>query len=645
MGMDPKLAYAKAEENLRKYWGYPAFRPGQDTVIKSVFSGQDTLVLFPTGGGKSLCYQVPATVLEGLTLVISPLVALMQDQVDQLTQRGISATFINSTISRYEVEQRLVNARNGMYKLLYCAPERLQTTLWESELDLLPLEMVAIDEAHCISEWGHDFRPSYREIKTALAPVAEDVRWIALTATATPEVRTDITENLQFSNPRVISKGFARDNLKYWVDATQQKEERMERIVRKARGSGLIYAGTRRECERLAAKFSDLGIPTSAYHAGYDAARRKKIQQNWISGKLPLVAATNAFGMGIDKPDCRYVIHKEIPNTLEAYYQEAGRAGRDGKESYPVLLYKPSDYQNARSRIESSYPTKKQLQQIYDALCDSLELAVGSVREEATKVSVDALAKHSGLPPQMVRSGLEILAQLGTINQTTYFRPQIGIHFLRHPDAMADYIERLSNNRKAQFIDLVMRQFGPESFQRTVYLETEYLETKLEHTTNAILKGLTVLEKEQVLTFEYIGDQPMIELPEARVANLPYTREELEKHRDRLLKKLEYVKGYAETDGCRSRYIRIYFGEENVPERCNFCDNCLQQAMLESSDSGEDLTEQIKQLMMEKPMTLNELVSQTGSNFRTVEKLVNHLKREELIDRVEQDAVAYRWKS
>jgi len=325
--------FEQAPKNLEKYWGYKSFRPGQDEAIRSVLEGRDTLVLFPTGGGKSLCYQVPATLLDGLTVVISPLVALMQDQVQQLKERGISATFINSTLSSWEIEQRLVNARNGMYKLLYCAPERLKTELWEAELPGLNIDLVAIDEAHCISEWGHDFRPSYREIRSSLEPVADSIRWIALTATATPEVRSDIIENLEFENPKIISKGFDRPNLKWWVVAAEKKKQKLLQAVQKAspKGSGLIYGGTRRNCEELAELIEDqLGIGTRAYHAGIEQLKRSEIQEQWLSGELPLVVATNAFGMGIDKADCRYVIHYQMPYSLEAYYQEAGRAGRDG---------------------------------------------------------------------------------------------------------------------------------------------------------------------------------------------------------------------------------------------------------------------------------------------------------------------------
>jgi len=310
--MNQHSLFDQAVSNLEKYWGFPAFRPGQDDVVRSVLDGKETLVLFPTGGGKSLCYQVPATVLPGLTLVISPLVALMQDQVDQLNDRGIKAAFINSTISKYEVEQRVINACNGMYKLLYCAPERLETGLFQYEATNLNIQLVAVDEAHCISEWGHDFRPPYRRIRENVENAIGETRWMALTATATPRVKDDIISIMGFREPTIISKGFERKNLKWWVTPTEQKNTQLIKMVTKAPGSGLIYAGTRRACNELAAYIRTKGIRCEAYHAGLTADERKRIQQEWIDNRLPLVVATNAFGMGIDKPDCRYDVHYDI---------------------------------------------------------------------------------------------------------------------------------------------------------------------------------------------------------------------------------------------------------------------------------------------------------------------------------------------
>ncbi|HEX6982387.1 MAG TPA: ATP-dependent DNA helicase RecQ [Balneolaceae bacterium] len=639
--MDDAL-FKKAQQNLQKYWGYDSFRPGQDEAIQSVLNGKDTMVLFPTGGGKSLCYQIPATVLEGLTVVISPLIALMQDQVQQLKKRDISATFINSTISTREVEQRLVNARNGMYDLLYCAPERLNTHLWQAELPDLNIDLVAIDEAHCISEWGHDFRPDYRKIRPAFESVADEITWIALTATATPEVRDDIQKNLEFDGAAVISKGFERPNLKWWVVETPKKDEKLLRAVKKAarEGSGLIYGGTRRNCTELSDKIErNLGIKTKAYHAGIDSSVRKQIQQEWIDGTLPLVAATNAFGMGIDKADCRYVIHYQMPYSLESYYQEAGRAGRDGEESYPLLLYKSADAIVAEKRIKDSYPEKEQLQLVYDVLCDSLELAVGAEMEATREVSIKALKKRSGLPSRIVHSSLKVLNHVGVIQLIENITPQIGLQFIAHQDYVREQIDHSKNQQKAAFVDVLLRQFGNQAFEKVKYLDFGYIRRKLNVSPNAVKKGLQVLQDhDHLIKYEIIGEQPLFRLIEERQSSLRLSKKELEKYRNSLLKKLEYMKQYIETENCREVFIRRYFGEENVLP-CGHCDNCLKNGgNLYLSDSD---IQQIKVSLSEEPKTFYELCGQFGWSESRTKQSLGYLIREE---KVVAEADKYFWK-
>jgi ATP-dependent DNA helicase RecQ len=640
--MDDQL-FKKAQQNLRHYWGYDAFRAGQDEAIQSVLEGKNTMVLFPTGGGKSLCYQIPATVLEGLTVVISPLIALMQDQVQQLKERGVSATFINSTISRREAEQRLVNARNGMYNLLYCAPERLNTHLWQAELPNLNISLVAIDEAHCISEWGHDFRPDYREIRPALESIADKITWIALTATATPEVRDDIQKNLELDEAVIISKGFERPNLKWWVVETPKKDEKLLRAVKKAArgGSGLVYAGTRRNCAELAGKIERyLGIKTKAYHAGIDAGIRKQIQQEWIDGNLPLVVATNAFGMGIDKADCRYVIHYQMPYSLESYYQEAGRAGRDGKESYPLLLYKTADAITAEKRIKDSYPEKEQLQLVYDVLCDTLDLAVGAEMEDLREVSIKALKKRSGLPSRIVRSSLKVLNHLGVIQLMENITPQIGLHFIAHQDYVREQIEHSKNQQKAAFLDVLFRQFGNLAFSEMKYLEFSYIRRKLDASPNAVKKGLQVLQDhDHMIKYEIIGELPLFCLVEERQSSLRLSKKEVEGYRNTLLKKLNYMKQYIETGNCREVFIRRYFGEEKVLP-CGHCDNCLKNGKGDLYLSDLDI-QQIKVLLSEEPKTFYELCGEFGWSEARTKQSLGYLIREE---KVVAEADKYFWK-
>lgn len=626
--------FQQAQASLQHYWGYDSFRKGQDRAIQSVLDGSDTLVLFPTGGGKSLCYQIPATVFEGITLVISPLVALMQDQVQQLKQRDIAATFVNSTLSSWEVEQRLVNARNGMYKLLYCAPERLKTDLWKAELPKLNIDLVAIDEAHCISEWGHDFRPSYREIRPALESIADSVRWMALTATATPEVREDIITNLQFEDPVVISKGFDRSNLKWWVLPGAQKDKNLMRSVKKAAasGSGIIYGGTRKNCERLADSISKtIGVQTAAYHAGVEAGERKLIQENWISGETPIVVATNAFGMGIDKSDCRFVIHYEMPYSLEAYYQQAGRAGRDGLESYPLLLFKEADAHKAAKRIKDSYPNHEQLQQVYDAICDTLELAVGSLEEEMREVSILSLKKRTKLASSIVRAALKTLKHLGIIDLADYVVPQVGIQFVVNPDYLRDHIKQSKNKEKAEFLDMLYRQYGGEAFEAIKYIELDYIRRKLDVTQNGLIKGLQVMQNhDNLLRFEAIGELPLMRPAQERVATLRLSKSQLEAHRDSLLKKLDHMLGYIRTENCRERYIRVYFGEEKVAP-CGHCDNCLQSNQPAEGMIDHAEIQHIKKTIGGEFFTLKELQGQLQWPGRKLKKYLSHLIREDCV--------------
>lgn len=629
----------KARQNLKKFWGYDAFRPGQEDVVESVLEGRDTLVLFPTGGGKSLCYQVPATVLDGLTVVISPLIALMQDQVDQLTARGIPATSINSVISGYEVEQRLINARNGMYKMLYCSPERLQTPLWQNMAAELNIVLVAIDEAHCISEWGHDFRPPYRLIRQAMRESGVDPYWMALTATATPEVRNDILSILEFSEPNVISRGFDRPNLKWWVDTHPRKKERLMQYIKRSSGSGLIYAGTRRACRELAEWLSGSGIRTEAYHAGVEAGERARIQERWITGKTPLVTATNAFGMGIDKPDCRFVIHYDMPASLEAYYQEAGRAGRDGALSFPVLLYRDTDYKRLEKSIIDGYPDHKTLSGIYNVLCDSWQMATGAIDEQLQIVDIESLRKRSNLDERTIAGGLRVLNRCGVIELVTGYEPSVGVAFTTDRDGIHSLIESMANQAKKTFVDNLFRLFPPVSGDRMSFLELKSLASKMNQTPNAVLKGLEVLKQDHVIDFEYRKENPLARLIEPRQPKLPVSVKDAEEYRDILLKKLEYMKGYAVTETCRSVYLRVYFGEQN-PEACGMCDNCMARGKNDFLDDGQ--IRAITEVLRQQPSTALEITDKTGMDSSAVYLSLNWLLKENKITYSNQSPVRYR---
>lgn len=631
-----EIQLSDARDILKKFWGYDTFRKGQERAIQSVIDGKDTLVLFPTGGGKSLCYQVPALLFDGLTLVISPLVALMQDQVDQLNRLGIRATFLNSTISYREVEQRLVNARNGMYKLLYIAPERLNTELWKAEQQGLKIDLIAIDEAHCISEWGHDFRPAYRTIREGLKEIDEGVRWLALTATATPEVKKDLLKVLEFNEPTVIAGGFKRENLNWWVIKSEQKQSKLKNTVYKASGlgSGIIYSSTRKDCERWAQLFTAEGVPTKAYHAGLSSQEREKVQNEWIHDTIPLVTATNAFGMGIDKSNCRYVVHYTLPFSLEAYYQEAGRAGRDGEISYPILIYREADYKTLKERIEKSYPDYDVLRKVYEALCDSLNLAVGSEHIESEALELNEIQKRTGMSKQKIKASFTVMERLGVVNQYDLFKPELGLQFIVDRDYLIDQIDRMAP-KKSDFLDRLVRLFGPSSFHEMKFLNEEMVLDKLKVEPNQLRKGLTVLsEYDQLLTFKMRGMATMIRVCEHRMQKLHIDQKRAYHYKEVLLKKLHYMNRYALTSHCREIFLRTYFGETNC-EPCGKCDNCLAGYDNEKEILHEDV-EIVVGCMKDQNRSIGELSKLTGWKVSKLKRVLSHLEREEQIMKVEE---------
>ncbi len=633
-----------AEQKLQEIWGYPEFRKGQKEAVTAVLENRDTLVLFPTGGGKSLCYQVPALVKEGLTLVISPLVALMQDQVQQLQDLGVSATFINNTIAPFEVEQRLVNARNGMYKLLYCSPERLKTTLFQNELQNLNVQLVAVDEAHCVSEWGHDFRPSYREIKSNLAGLPSTTSWIALTATATPEVRADIIQNLEFENPEVISLGFSRPNLKWWVVYTEKKREKLIEGTLKAlkKGDGLIYGGTRRNCENWAAYFSNQGIKCKAYHAGVQPLDRRDIQRYWVKGTVPLVVATNAFGMGIDKPDCRFVIHEEMPFSIEAYYQEAGRAGRDGEEAFPILYYKHTDFSQAKLRIEQSYPTREQLEKVYQALCDSLELAVAGVMEASVPLDIESVKIRSKQALGICKSSLRLLDQFGIIAWEQKVKSGLSIQFILSRDMLQKFKERCNNPEKVEFVDQLERVLDARAFYESVDIEEEYLMSVLNVSRNGLVKALNVLmQNDQVLVFNKLEERDLVRVLEARSSQLPIGKDEVERHRKHLLQKLDKMNEFVLSNSCREVFLQQYFGNSETQE-CGHCDNCIKtNEKWQSQGMDAKLLRASMQQLASQPRSAEQLKSALNIDLNTAQSIIQYLLKEERIEAVEEETGLY----
>src|SRR6185312_5437043 len=406
---------------LIKYWGYDAFRPLQQEIIDSVLSGNDTLAIMPTGGGKSMCFQVPTMSKEGLCLVVSPLIALMKDQVLNLKNKGIPALSIYSGMSFTEVEKTLKNAAYGNFKFLYVSPERLETELFLEYVSIIKINLIAVDEAHCISQWGYDFRPPYLRI-AALREYFPDVPVLALTASATLEVQKDICEKLLFKkNQQPFQQSFERANLSYSAFELSSKQNKLLTILKKVAGSGIVYCKTRKRTKEIAEMLSLNGISADFYHAGLTNEERNKKQEDWINNKTRIIACTNAFGMGIDKPDVRTVVHYDVPDSLENYYQEAGRAGRDGKKSYAVLLYNSFELEDLKKQLDKKFPSNETIKKIYGDLCNFLQLPAGSGESNNYDFDINAFVKNFKLDAFVVNSVLKILEQEQLITYSEQF--------------------------------------------------------------------------------------------------------------------------------------------------------------------------------------------------------------------------------
>ncbi|HOO10614.1 MAG TPA: ATP-dependent DNA helicase RecQ, partial [Cyclobacteriaceae bacterium] len=450
---------------LRQYWGYDRFRPPQEDIINHVLAGKDTLALLPTGGGKSICFQVPALLMEGVCLVVTPLIALMEDQVGQLRGRGIEAIAVHSGMGRSEIDVALDNCAYGKIKFLYLSPERIQTEMFQARIQKVPVCLIAVDEAHCISHWGYDFRPSYLLISD-LREWKPDVPVMALTATATKKVREDIVDKLALRNPGIYAKGYARENLSFVARKTENKEKQLLRVVQKVKGAAIVYVRSRRAAEKLSEWLTRNGVDATFYHAGLDYRQRNEHQRRWVEGEARVVVATNAFGMGIDKANVRTVVHMDIPETLEAYYQEAGRAGRDGKRSYAVVVYHPIDVKAVREKVGQSQPDAEVLKNTYQALSNYLQLAEGSAMGESFNFDLSAFCDRFGLKPITTFAALKKLEEQGFIQLNEGFHRPSKVHFLVGKKKLYEF--QVANGHFDQLIKGLLRLYGGELFSSYV---------------------------------------------------------------------------------------------------------------------------------------------------------------------------------
>ena len=571
---------------LRQYFGFPAFRGIQKEIVESIGSGHDTLGLMPTGGGKSITFQVPALAMEGVCLVITPLIALMKDQVQHLRDRGILAAAIYSGLSHAEVLQVLDNAVYGGVKFLYVSPERLSSPLFVAKIQQMRICFITVDEAHCISQWGYDFRPSYLrivEIRNILEPQDETcvspkykIPVLALTATATPKVVDDIQERLAFSEKRVVRMSFRRDNLVYVVRCTDNKEAELIHILNSVQGSAIVYTRSRQNTKDVAKILSSNGIPATFYHAGLDFAVKDQRQQDWQNDEVRVMVATNAFGMGIDKPDVRIVVHMDCPDSLEAYFQEAGRGGRDGNRSYAVLLYSRSDRRNLLTRIQSAFPEKDYIRKVYDDLSYFFQLALYDGEGARYEFNIERFCQVFKHFPTYLSGALSVLQRAGYIEYDADPDNHPRCQFLLPRDGLYQ-LRGLSENEDAVMTALLRVYCG--LFSDLVYIEEARIADYSHLPVDIVRVVLKSLASRRILKYIPRRNVPIIYYPQQRIesSHLVFSKDIYEELQEQMTIRVNAVLEYAETDDeCRSTILLRYFGEK-VEKDCGCCDVCVER--------------------------------------------------------------------
>ena len=601
----------RIHEILKQYWGYDEFRSLQEEIILSVLEGKDTLALMPTGGGKSITYQVPALVLEGICLVVTPLIALMKDQVEELQKRGIVAEAIYTGMGKEQIESTLNKAIAGKIKFLYVSPERLASEQFRARLKQMHLSMLAVDEAHCISQWGYDFRPSYLRI----AEIRENFRQIpvlALTATATPQVAEDIQQQLKFEMPHVLSKSFRRDNIAYVVRKANDKLGELLHILSSLKASAIVYVRKRAGAEELARFLKAKGIEADFYHAGLTSFQREQKQEAWKKGEVPVIVATNAFGMGIDKPDVRIVVHFDIPDSPEAYFQEAGRAGRDGKKAYAVLLYNEAALTALKKRVTQGFPDKNYIRQVYRLLWDFFGLEVGLGHGLAFEFDPEHFVKTYKLELTTTLSAIKVLQVAGYLECTTEVHARSRISFLVLRDQL--YKIELGDLLLERLVEYILRNY-PGIFVQYAYIDEEILAGKLGVKRQQVYESLLLLARRRIIGYIPGNDRPYIVYHQPRVPAhyLHIGPEAYEDRKQAYAVKVGHMAGYIElTDSCRQLYLMAYFGQREK-EVCGICDLCLEQKK-RPGNTNRKTEEKILELLKQKDYEIRELIYESAGS-------------------------------
>ena len=620
---------------LKKYWGYDTFRPQQEAIIRSVLDGNDTLALLPTGGGKSICYQVPALAADGICLVISPLIALMKDQVESLKKRGIGALVIYSGMQRKDIIRTLENARSAYFKFLYVSPERLETSLFLEYLPALNVNLIAVDEAHCISQWGYDFRPSYLRIAD-LRKELQEVPVLAVTASATEDVEKDICAKLspesitaksrtrevlgaEISTTEgwnIFRQSFERPNLSFSAFKVDSKINKLVNIVKNVYGSGIVYCKSRKRTNEIANLLQMHGISAANYHAGLQQEERSKRQQQWIESKTRIIVCTNAFGMGIDKPDVRFVVHADVPDCIENYYQEAGRAGRDGVKAYAVLLYDDQDLKELTSLHLQRFPSFEKIKEVYSALCNFLQVPVNSGQDVSYDFRFDEFVRNFKLDLHTALYSLKALEQDGWIayNEKSFIPSTVV--FTTSKNALYDFY---ASHPEVEEVSTALLRTYDGIFDFPAFISESLLALLIRKDLEEVKRQLHLLSSFNVVNYVAQNDQPQLIFRKNRVAthDLTVDLKTYNKRKNLFIECIEKIIKYAEYSDCRSTFIRKYFGDD-VCDACGICDNCLRRKKSGLSTSEfSSIASSIFEAIANETCTTEELLKKLGTREKT----------------------------
>ena len=604
------------KEILKTYWGYDDFRSLQEEIIRSVLDGKDTLALMPTGGGKSLTYQVSGLAMEGVCLVVTPLIALMKDQVEDLKNRQIPAEAIYTGMRRDRVESIINKCIYDTVKFLYVSPERLYSERFREKLRLMNVCLITVDEAHCISQWGYDFRPPYLRI----AEVREffpGVATLALTATATPEVVEDIQKQLRFSTPNVLSKSFRRENISYVIRDTEAKPLELFNILSKVQGGAIVYVRTRLKASSIAAFLNKSGIKSDFYHAGLSSAQRARRQEAWKSGKVPVVVATNAFGMGIDKADVRVVVHYDVPDSPEAYFQEAGRAGRDGKRAYAVLLSSRAALGGLQKRIDDAFPPKDYILRVYEALANYYQLGEGEGQGRAFEFNLKLFARNFKLNEARVMSAISILEVAGFLGYTTDINSRSRVMFTVLRDRLYEF--ETGDPLLERLMVLLMRNYAG-IFVQDAYVDEGFLADQLDVTRKVLYDAFISLAKRKIIRYVPGDVKPYIVYyqPRLPLSYITIGREAYENRKELFVTKIGAMARYIRDDEtCRQLLLMEYFGQKEE-KPCGICDVCIGKKKRLHREERKSLEERILQVLAKQNTNIRELVRQLGEDEEVV---------------------------